>query len=83
MVPKLCSMLIMFLGFWIDGFDKYTSVEPHEGYKVLLNWQSEISNRFSNLSKSGNLNPTFAVTSNVDGHFARSGFNQVAEIHGR
>ncbi|MBU2872119.1 Sir2 family NAD-dependent protein deacetylase [Colwellia sp. E2M01] len=60
------------LVWWFYGhrFNLYKNTAPHDGFDILK--------RLS-LSK-----PTFVFTSNVDGHFQKSGFNnnQVIERHG-
>lgn len=76
--PKF-HIIDVFKGFWVDGFNRYNSVSPHEGYQILHQWESEITSRFASTDS---ISPSFVVTSNVDGHFSRSGFKHVAEIHG-
>lgn len=60
------------LAWWFYGhrFNLYATTQPHEGYDLLKN---------ISLKK-----PTFIFTSNVDGHFQKSGFNinQITECHG-
>jgi NAD-dependent SIR2 family protein deacetylase len=60
------------LAWWFYGhrFKLYRATQPHEGYHLL--------NKLS-LRK-----PTFVFTSNVDGHFQRSGFSRdkIIECHG-
>lgn len=54
--------------FYINRFLMYKEIQPHRGYHDLLTLQKDI----------------FVVTSNVDGHFAKSGYNtnKLYEIHG-
>jgi NAD-dependent SIR2 family protein deacetylase len=60
------------LAWWFYGhrFNLYAKTKPHQGFGILQQMS---------LSK-----PTFAFTSNVDGHFQKAGFNskQVIECHG-
>jgi NAD-dependent SIR2 family protein deacetylase len=55
-------------GFYGHRLDLYRETEPHEGFRILLDW--------------GARKPLAAFTSNVDGHFQRAGFRLVAEVHG-
>lgn len=59
-------------GFYGHRFNLYRKTRPHAGFEILQRWSE---------SKSKG---AFVFTSNVDGHFQRSGFNsnQVCEIHG-
>ena len=59
-------------GFYGHRRNLYGSVEPHQGFEVLRKWSE---------SKPGG---GFVFTSNVDGHFQKSGFSdqQVVECHG-
>ena len=54
--------------FYINRFITYSRYEPHKGYTDLLNLNKDM----------------FVVTSNVDGHFERAGFDpeKIVEIHG-
>lgn len=54
--------------FYIERLIKYSQYEPHRGYYDLLKLNKDM----------------FVVTSNVDGHFERSGWdsNRLYEIHG-
>ena len=49
--------------------NNYLQSEPHEGYKILKAWLKA-------------KHTSFTVTTNVDGAFIRSGFEEVLEIHG-
>lgn len=73
--PHSIDDLEIFYGFWGDCFNMYRSTKPHKGYQLLLDWSSR------HLPSSSHM---FIYTSNVDGHFRRSGFraNQIYEIHG-
>ena len=59
-------------GFFGHRYNLYSSTEPHEGFKMLLNWAKEKELGY------------FVFTSNVDGHFQKAGFDPdaVAECHG-
>ena len=59
-------------GFYGHRRNLYRATVPHHGFEVLRKWIA---------SKSGN---GFVFTSNVDGHFQKSGFEpeQVVECHG-
>lgn len=52
--------------------DLYTNTTPHNGYKLILKWIKVLKL------------PYFIITSNIDGHFQKAGFNpeNVREIHG-
>ena len=58
--------------FYGHRLNLYKNTEPHEGFRLLLD-----------LVKSKNEN-YFVYTSNVDGHFAKAGFNKdkIYEVHG-
>ncbi len=59
-------------GFYGHRYHLYQATEPHQGFAILRRWCWEKQN------------PSFVFTSNVDGHFQKSGFpsNQVYECHG-
>ena len=59
-------------GFYGHRLDLYRRTRPHAGFAILRAWSSR-------MRRGG-----FVFTSNVDGHFQRSGFpeEQVAEVHG-
>jgi NAD-dependent SIR2 family protein deacetylase len=59
-------------GFYGHRLNLYRKTQPHEGFRILLNWSKRL--------KHG----AFVFTSNVDGHFQRAGFstNHVMEVHG-
>jgi NAD-dependent SIR2 family protein deacetylase len=59
-------------GFYGHRANLYRSTEPHEGFRILKRW----------VERSGMKH--FIVTSNVDGHFQKAGFNEenVLEVHG-
>jgi NAD-dependent SIR2 family protein deacetylase len=59
-------------GFYGHRLNLYRSTRPHEGFAILRRWADRKSRG------------TFVVTSNVDGHFQRAGFDleQVLEVHG-
>eukprot|EP00466_Bigelowiella_natans_P000824 jgi/Bigna1/74504/fgenesh1_pg.29_\ len=61
------------IGFWGHSFNLYKDTEPHAGYAAIRDWIGFMFRK-----------KAFVYTSNVDGHFAKSGFNeeQVYEIHG-
>lgn len=59
-------------GFYGHRLELYRRTAPHEGYAILRRWAA------------GAPGGAFVFTSNVDGHFARSGFAQglILECHG-
>ena len=60
----------LFWGFYEHRRVLYRDTPPHDGYEILRKWAET--------------RPTFVFTSNVDGHFLRSGFGdeQIVECHG-
>jgi NAD-dependent SIR2 family protein deacetylase len=59
-------------GFYGHRYHLYNQTMPHDSFRILKKWCS-LEN-----------NPSFIFTSNVDGHFQKSGFNeaQILECHG-
>jgi NAD-dependent SIR2 family protein deacetylase len=59
-------------GFYGHRLNLYRQTEPHDGFRILLNW--------SKRTKHG----AFVFTSNVDGHFQRMDFpkDRIVEVHG-
>lgn len=59
-------------GFYGHCMSLYRSTRPHEGFTIIKNWAEKI------------VSDHFVITSNVDGHFQRAGFdeNRIVEIHG-
>jgi NAD-dependent SIR2 family protein deacetylase len=59
-------------GFYGHRLNLYRRTEPHEGFVILRRWAERMP--------AG----AFVVTSNVDGHFQRAGFDaeRVMEVHG-
>jgi NAD-dependent SIR2 family protein deacetylase len=59
-------------GFYGHRMELYRRTAPHSGFSVLRGWASR-------MRRGG-----FVFTSNVDGHFERTGFapDQIAEVHG-
>lgn len=59
-------------GFYGHCLGLYRATIPHEGFSILKNWTEKIIPDY------------FVFTSNIDGHFSRSGFNpeNILEIHG-
>lgn len=59
-------------GFYGHRLNLYRSTQPHAGFKILRRWSQRM--------EAG----AWVFTSNVDGHFQRSGFSeeQVSEVHG-
>lgn len=59
-------------GFYGHRFNLYRDTKPHEGFQLLKKWAE--SKKF----------PYFIFTSNVDGHFQKSGFSSknIYECHG-
>jgi len=51
---------------------EYTNTEPHEGFKIILDWIEKFSLDY------------FVLTSNVDNQFQKSGFDElkIRELHG-
>lgn len=60
----------LFLGFYQHRKELYSSLTPHAGYMQLLN--------IMNTKLCGG----YVVTSNVDGHHQKAGFEDVYEVHG-
>lgn len=62
------------LAYWFFGhrLQQYRNTEPHAGYQILQRWAATKPHG------------AFVFTSNVDGHFQKSGFadDQVYEVHG-
>jgi NAD-dependent SIR2 family protein deacetylase len=59
-------------GFYGHRLNLYRETEPHDGFKIILNWCKEKKVNY------------FVVTSNVDGQFQKAGYNpnSIYEIHG-
>ena len=59
-------------GFYGHRFQLYNSTTPHNGFNILKKWRDL------------KLNQTFVFTSNIDGHFIKSGFSDesIYECHG-
>jgi NAD-dependent SIR2 family protein deacetylase len=59
--------------FWSYRYNAYTSSAPHHGYEIAKRW-----------SKFNNVKYSFSFTSNIDGHWIKSGWNEssVIECHG-
>ena len=59
-------------GFYGHRYQLYSRTRPHAGYDILKKWMQP------------KRQPGFVFTSNVDGHFQRSGFepNRIVECHG-
>ena len=59
-------------GFYGHRLDLYRRTQPHEGYRMLLNWAQSMSRG------------AFVFTSNVDGLFQKTGFDntRIMECHG-
>lgn len=58
--------------FYLERYKSYRDNEPHWGFQVLLDYVNSLKGSY------------FAITSNVDGHFTKSGFDplKVYEEHG-
>jgi len=58
--------------FYGHRLHKYLEVEPHDGFRILLDICKAKDDNY------------FVVTSNVDGHFQKAGFdpNRIHEVHG-
>jgi NAD-dependent SIR2 family protein deacetylase len=59
-------------GFYAHCMKLYRETTPHAGFQTIKRWTKQISGNY------------FVFTSNVDGHFAREGFEpeRILEIHG-
>jgi NAD-dependent SIR2 family protein deacetylase len=59
-------------GFYGHRLALYRATAPHEGYSILARWAARMADGY------------FVFTSNVDGHFARAGFDsqRIVECHG-
>lgn len=59
--------------FYGHRWQRYLDATPHAGYALLRNWTANLTAGY------------FVLTSNVDGHFERAGFDpeRILEIHGR
>ena len=59
-------------GFYGHRLGLYRQTSPHQGYQLILDWSKRLGL------------PYFVVTSNVDGHFQKAGFDEkrVLEVHG-
>ncbi|ELT91158.1 hypothetical protein CAPTEDRAFT_229030 [Capitella teleta] len=59
-------------GFFAHCHNMYKSTEPHEGFNIIKSWVKRMDK------------DCFVYTSNVDGHFQKSGFdeNRIVEVHG-
>lgn len=59
--------------FWAYRYNAYTSSEPHVGYQIAKNW-----------SEFKHVKHAFSFTSNIDGHWIKSGWKEssVLECHG-
>ncbi|CAF1113568.1 unnamed protein product [Adineta steineri] len=59
--------------FWTYRYNAYTSADPHLGYKIAKRW-----------SQLNHIKYSFSFTSNIDGHWIKSGWNSLSilECHG-
>ena len=59
--------------FWAYRYEAYTSAAPHQGYTIANQW-----------SELANVKSSFSFTSNIDGHWIKSGWDasKVIECHG-
>jgi NAD-dependent SIR2 family protein deacetylase len=59
-------------GFYGQRYNLYKNTPPHNGYEMLLKWTQSLNLKYR------------VITTNVDGHFQRAGFNPhwVIEKHG-
>ena len=71
-----------FQTFWSNFARTYSSVEPHEGYKILTKWCGGGKLR---LAGDSGVSPWWIYSSNVDGLFgpAKCFQDTICEIHGR
>eukprot|EP01114_Cavostelium_apophysatum_P011645 TRINITY_DN25_c0_g2_i1.p1 TRINITY_DN25_c0_g2~~TRINITY_DN25_c0_g2_i1.p1 ORF type:complete len:328 (-),score=41.89 TRINITY_DN25_c0_g2_i1:1046-2029(-) len=85
----------LFYGHELSVQSLLTGATPHEGYEIISRWRTALlrknevtepflSRQFQNDSSVAPIDNVFVVTSNLDGHFIKSGFhpNEVAQIHG-
>ncbi len=59
-------------GFYGHRLNLYRATTPHAGFNILLDWVRQVDDNY------------FVFTSNVDGHFQKSGFSpdRILECHG-
>lgn len=59
-------------GFYGYRLNMYRKVEPHDGFRILLKWIQQFDLDY------------FCITSNVDGHFQKAGYEEehMYEVHG-
>jgi NAD-dependent SIR2 family protein deacetylase len=59
-------------GFFGHRYNLYSSTEPHKGFQILKSWAEKMTKGY------------FVFTSNVDGHFQKTGFpeDKIVECHG-
>lgn len=59
-------------GIFLKRLEEYQNTQPHEGFQILLNWIERYELDY------------FALTSNIDGHFQKAGFEEarIREMHG-
>ena len=59
-------------GFYGHRHNLYRATTPHKGFKILLDWVQKLDHNY------------FVFTSNVDGHFQKTGFSteRIHECHG-
>ncbi|KAL4463106.1 hypothetical protein ABPG74_007107 [Tetrahymena malaccensis] len=60
----------LFWGFYGHRLHLYRNTQPHKGFEILKSWSQN--------------KKSFVLTSNVDGHFQKAGFNEqiIYEVHG-
>ncbi|MFO6422531.1 SIR2 family NAD-dependent protein deacylase [Motilimonas sp. KMU-193] len=58
--------------FYGHRYSLYKNTNPHHGFKILLNWISDLNKDY------------YVYTTNVDGHFQKAGFDadKIMEVHG-
>jgi hypothetical protein len=79
----------LFYGFWGTCYNSYQQAHPHKGYGILQKWCRHKEEKIKELNGSGSngtcrLGAYYHYTSNVDGHFRRTGVptDRLHEIHG-
>jgi len=77
----------LFYGFWAMCTRSYEQAEPHEGYGILRDWAARVEARAArrHAVPGGPERRAFALTTNVDGFFKRSGVvapEALGEVHG-
>ncbi|MGE0432464.1 MAG: NAD-dependent deacetylase [Planctomycetota bacterium] len=59
-------------GFYGHRTHLYRDATPHAGFAILRKWATRVESRHG----------WYVLTSNIDGHFQRSGLDRISEVHG-